>query len=383
LICTISQIQADIPLFLLLSTSILFKAIGVEWFYNGVEEFKYITVRSIIIRILSLIALFMFVREKDDLFIYAAISVFGTVGNNVFNFFRLRKYVDTSSFGFKDLQIWRHFNPALKIFTLNLIISLYVNLDSIMLGFMKDDNDVSVGYYTASTRISKTLVGLVTSLGTVLLPRLSHLAGNNKMEEFISLSNKSINFIIAFSLPLAIGVLFMASPIIHLFCGSNFEPSILTLQIMAPIIVLIPLSGIYSMQILYALGKEKLSILAVSSGAVANFTLNLLLIPGYSQYGAGIATVIAECLVTFFAILLGRKYISFRVFSRDKVHYYIASLLIIIGLYLLRLAGMSEILYLITGTTGAVIVYLAYLMIVKDEALIRAKTMIMNKINPR
>ena len=243
LICSVTQIQADIPLFLLLSTSILFKAIGVEWFYNGVEDFKYITIRSIIIRLLSLAALFIFVKEKDDLFIYEAISVAGTVGSNVFNFFRLRKYVDTTTFGIKDLQVWKHFKPALKIFTLNLIISLYVNLDSIMLGFMKED-DTAVGYYTAATRISKTLVGVVTSLGTVLLPRLSHLAGNNKMDEFKSLSAKSINFIIAFSLPLTIGVIFMASPIIHLFCGRDFEPSILTLQIMAPIVLLIPLSGI-------------------------------------------------------------------------------------------------------------------------------------------
>ncbi|MDR1223835.1 MAG: flippase [Tannerella sp.] len=369
LICTVTKIQADIPLFLLLSVSILFKAIGVEWFYNGVEDFKYITVRSIIVRTVSLLALFIFVKEKEDLFYYAAISVAGTVGNNLFNFFRLPGYVNIYSFGWKDLHVWRHLNPALKIFALNLIISLYINLDSIMLGFLKDET--AVGYYAASTRISKTLVGLVGALGPVLLPRLSSLAIRNSQEEFWSLADKSLRFIVAFSLPMTVGVFFMASPIIHLFCGSDFEPSVLTLQIMSPVILFISVSGLYCMQILYSMGKEKLAIFSASLGALVNLTLNFCLIPVYSQYGAGVATVVAELAVIVCTVITGRKYIPVHFFFGKKIHYCIATLLVITFLLLLKLFRMNEISYLITGTVVSATVYYTYLMLVKDEIILQ------------
>jgi O-antigen/teichoic acid export membrane protein len=370
LVCTVSRIQADIPLFLLLSASILFRTIGVEWFYNGVEDFKYITLRSIIVRTVSLIALFLFVKEKDDLFYYAAINVAGTVGNNIFNFFRLPKYVNLHSFRWKELHVWRHLKPASKIFALNLIISLYVSLDSIMLGFMKDGT-AAVGYYTASTRISKTLVSLVGALGPVLLPRLSSLATRNSQEEFWSLADKSLRFIVAFSLPVTVGVFFMASPIIHLFCGSDFEPSVLTLQIMSPVILFISVSGLYCMQILYSMGKEKLAIFSASLGALVNLTLNFCLIPAYSQYGAGVATVIAELAVIVCTVITGRKYIPVHLFFGKKIHYCIATLLIIVFLLLLKLFRMNEISYLITGTAVSAAVYYTYLMLVKDEIILQ------------
>lgn len=379
LMCTVAKVQEDIPLFLLISATILFKAIGVEWFYNGVEDFKYITIRSIIVRILSLIVLFMFVKEKDDLFLYAAIGIAGTVGSNVFNFFRLPKYVNIHSFGWKDLHVWKHLKPAMKIFALNLIISLYVSLDSIMLGFLKNETAV-VGYYTASTRISKILVGLVGALGPVLLPRLSNLAGRNSSEEFRSLADKSLRFIIALSLPLTVGVFFMASPVIHLFCGNNFEPSVLTLQIMSPIILFISVSGFYNMQILYSLGKEKLAIFSVSLGAVINLILNFCLIPAYAQYGAGIATVIAELIVVISTLITGRKYIPVHIFSGTKIHYYVATMLISVFLVLLKLFDMNETYYLITGTVVSIIIYYTYLMLVKDEISMQITQLCMKMI---
>ncbi len=379
LACTVAKIQTDVPLFILLSFSILFVAIGANWFYSGIEDFKYITIRSIIVKIVSLIALFVFVKEKNDLFYYAAITVVGTVGSNLFNFFRLRKYIMIKSIHIHELDLRRHLKPSLKIFALNLVISLYVNLDAVMLGFLKDET--AVGYYTASIKISKTLIGVVTSLGTVLLPRLSSLASREKMEEFRALSDKCIHFIIALSLPLAIGTLFMASPMIHLFSGQTFDPSILTLQLLAPIIFLIPLSGIYNMQILYALGREKLAIISVSAGAVINFSLNLFLIPLYSHHGAGFATLIAELAVALTAILLGRKYVPIHLFSKEKIPCYIASFLIILILSFMRFVNMNELTYLLLGTIVSVVAYITFLLLMKDKLLLEIKSILINLLN--
>jgi O-antigen/teichoic acid export membrane protein len=377
LACTVARIQADVPLFLLLSASIMLSTIGVNWFYSGIEDFRYITVRSVLMKTLSVIGLFIFVKEKGDLYCYAVLLIMESAGNSVFNFFRLRRHI--TFVRLSRLEISRHIAPAVKIFALNLIVSLYLNLDSVMLGFMKDDD--AVGYYTASTRLSKILIGVVSSLGTALLPRLSHLAGKKRMKEFTALSDKCINFTIALSLPLSVGIIFMASPVIHLFSGSHFEPSILTLQIMAPTIVLIPLSGIYGIQILYALGHEKRSIVSVSAGALVNFTLNLCFIPAYAQYGCGFSTLIAEFCVTLAVILLGGKYVPPRLFSAEKMHYYAGSLCIMLTLLLLKVFALGEMTYLIVGTALSVAVYFICLTAAKDRLLAEIKTIVRNKIS--
>lgn len=215
LTATVAKIQVDIPLFLLLSTNLFFTTIGAVWFYQGIEDFKYITIRAIAIRTFSLICLFVFIKDKSDLFYYVAISVTAEVGSNLFNFIRLRKYINIGQLSLKELHPFRHLRPALRIFAMNLVISIYVNLDSVMLGFMK--NEAAVGYYTASIRLTKSILGIVSSLGTVLLPRLTNLISNNRMDEFRQLTNKAISFTLAISLPLIIGLIFMAEPLIHFF----------------------------------------------------------------------------------------------------------------------------------------------------------------------
>lgn len=379
LITTVSKVQVDIPLFLLLSTNLFFTAIGALWFYQGIEDFKYITIRTLIVRAFSLIALFLFVKDKSDLFYYAAISVVAEVGGNVFNFFRLRKFVAYRYLNMQALHPMRHFKPALRIFLLSMVISIYVSLDTVMLGFLK--NEVAVGYYAAATRITKSILGVVQSLGTVLLPRFSNLVSTNQMADFRNLSDKAINLILATSLPLTVGLIFMASPLIHLFCGENFEPSILTLQIMSPIILFIAMSGIIGMQVLYSLGKERLVIMATLGGAITNFSLNWALIPSYGQYGAGIATSIAEFVVTTLMIVLGWKYMPVRFFSKQNCTYYMATCSVTVLLLLLLLPDFGEVTYCFIGVVLSVILYITILSKRKDPLVYQFQDILNRKLH--
>lgn len=374
---TVAKIEVDAPLFFLLSTTLFFNAIGVAWFYQAIEDFKYITLRSLFVRIVSLIALFIFVRTKQDLFYYAVILVVGTVGNSVFNFIRLRKYIKLNRDEFKHLNIWKHLIPALRIFVLNLIISIYVNLDSVMLGFLK--NEESVGYYAAATRLTKAILGIVSSLGAVLLPRFSNMITNGQNNEFRLLANKAVSFTIALSLPMSVGLIFMAAPIIHIFCGNGFEPSILTLQLVAPIILFVGLSGIIGLQILYPQGMEKYVILSTMSGACVNFVINVLMIPQYGQYGAAIGTSIAEFIVVFIMILLGKKHLPIRFMSKQNIQYIIGSIIIIILLTLLLIFSLNEITYLLIGLLFSISMYYLYLLIMGDPFALRIKKMVIRQ----
>lgn len=373
---TVAKIEIDASLFFLLSTTLFFNTIGVAWFYQAIEDFKYITLRSLFVRILSLVALFIFVKTKQDLFYYAGILVIGTVGNNIFNFFRLRKYIKLSKGEFKRLNLLRHLIPALKIFILNLVISIYVNLDSVMLGLLK--NEESVGYYAAATRLTKAILGIVSSLGAVLLPRFSNMITNGQKEEFQLLANKAASFTIALNLPMSVGLIFMAAPIIHIFCGNGFEPSILTLKLVAPIVLFIGLSGIIGMQILYPQGREKYVIISTMVGACINLLINYLLIPQYGQYGAALGTVIAEFMVTVIMILLGRKYLPINILSKQNLHYLIGSIVISILLAFLFVFPLHEVNYLLIGILLSVIVYYAYLLMIKDTLALQLKKLLLS-----
>lgn len=375
---TIQKIQADVPLFLLLSTSLFFNAIGVGWFYTAIEDFKYVTVRSLLVRVCSVAALFIFVQAREDLLYYAAIQVSATVGNNIFNFIRLRKYISWNMSCLSGLQFKKHLQVSLRLFVLNLIISLYVILDSVMLGFLKDET--AVGYYAGAMRMTKIVLGIVTSLGVVLLPRFSNLLSTGKRGEFVYLGDKAVSFTLAMVLPMAVGLILLARPVILLFCGGSYEPSILTLQILAPVIIFTGFSGLLGMQVLYPQGHEKLVIKATLLGAVLNITLNLLLIPQYSQYGAAVATFAAEFTVVLVVLVSGRKYLPFHFLSRQNREYIIATILMTIVLLPLNFCGFSMWQSIVLCPLLGCVVYFGYLALRRDPFYLMVKKTIIKKL---
>ena len=362
---TVPKVMVDIPLFLLLSTSIFFTAIGCEWFYQGVEDFKYITIRAITIKSICVVLLFLLVHSKDDLMFYAIYTVVGSVGNNIFNFFRLRKYIKLKYIDFKELKPLRHLKPALHIFVLNLVVSIYINLDTVMLGFLKDST--AVGYYTGATKLTKMLLGIVSSLGTVMVPRLSNLIQNGQMEEFRKLSQKAVDFVFALSFPIFLGLIVSAPILIRLFCGPSYEPAISTLQIISPILLFIALSNVLGIQILYPQGKENIVIKCTIFGAITNFTLNLILIPFMANDGAAIATCVAEFMVTFVMIIIGRKYLQIEYSFKRYSNYIIGGALMFGAALLINILYLPIFIQLLLMVIVGISIYGGYLYIKRDE----------------
>ena len=375
---TVTKIKADILLFLILSTSLFFTAIGATWFYQGIEDFKYITIRALVVRTVSLICLFLFVHEKSDLLIYATITVVAEVGGNIFNFVRLNNFVDKKYlFNFKELSFLKHLKPALKIFILNLTISIYVNLDSVMLGFLGSEQ--AVGYYAASTRLTKAILAVVSSLGTVLLPRFSNLIEHNRMEEFRVMAQKAINLVLALSIPLTVGLAILAGPIIRLFSGTSFEPAILTLQLISPILLMIALSGILGMHMLYPQGKESLVIISTTIGAVLNFSLNMFTIPHYAQYGAAFSTTIAESCVTISMIIIGHKYLPVNFFTKQTCVCVIGTILIsIVLLCICRYTNLNDFLIVLIGSSLSICIYFFVLLLGKNSLAMEMLSLLTN-----
>lgn len=366
---TVPQIQVNIPLFLILSLTIFFTAIGCEWFYQGIEDFKYITIRGLFIKTVSVVLLFIFVKGKTDLLYYGCYTVFGVLGGNIFNFFRLRKYIHRENIIFSELHIKRHVKPVLKVFSFSVVTSIYLQLNTVLLGFLK--NALAVGYFAAATKVMQMLLTMSACLGSVMMPRASHLIAENKEDEFNRLIQKSYDFTLAIALPMTIGLIFCAPSLITALCGVKFEHSILPSQIIAPIILMVAISNVFGIQVLFPKGKINIVTLCCGIGAVADLILNLCLIPFFSFIGTSIAYLGAEVATTVSMYFIGRRYIPIIYFKKSHLTYALGCIVMAFALYGLSLLQLPTLTILLLQGCCGVLAYFIILCICKDEMLIQ------------
>lgn len=374
---TVPQIQVNIPLFLILSLTIFFTAIGCEWFYQGIEDFKYITIRGLIIKTVSVVLLFIFVKSKTDLLYYGCYTVFGVLGGNIFNFFRLRKYIHRENIIFSELHIKRHIKPVLKVFSFSVVTSIYLQLNTVLLGFLK--NALAVGYFAAATKVMQMLLTMSACLGSVMMPRASHLIAENKEDEFNRLIQKSYDFTLAIALPMTIGLIFCAPSLITALCGVKFEHSILPSQIIAPIILMVAISNVFGIQVLFPKGKINIVTLCCGIGAVADLILNLCLIPFFSYIGTSIAYLGAEVATTVSMYFIGRKYIPIIYFKKSHLTYALGCVVMALALYGISLLQLPTLTSLWVQGCCGVLTYFIILCISKDEMLIQILSKIKKK----
>lgn len=362
---SVDKLQENLALFLILSVNVLFTTIGCEWFYQGIENFKYIMIRGLVVKIVAVAFLFLFVHDRDDLLIYGAYTVIGSVGGNLFNFFKLREYLHPSKVSFSSLHPFRHLKPVFRIFILNVVISIYMQLDVVMLGFMKDAS--AVGYFSASLKVCTMLMGITTTLVSTLIPRMSNLFGHNRKDEFDQLAQKTVDFSFIISTPIVFMLILEAPSIIAILCGPSFGPAILTMQILAPQMLIITLAYILGSQILLPQGKEKIFIWATIWGAAISLVLNLILIPRYAQEGAAVGTVVAQATVLIALMVMGRKYLPVKYSSRHYLNCLLASVVMFVVAGLAQSEITSVMLKFSVGCVVGVLAYAICLFILRDN----------------
>lgn len=289
----VPRLREDRVLYVVVSFTIILTSIGMEWLYKALEQYTYITIRSIIFKFIALIAMFLLVHEQDDYVIYGGISVLAGCVSNILNFINVHKHIDLKPVG--NYNIRRHLKTVAVFFAMSCATTIYTHLDTVMLGFMSTDTDV--GYYNAAVRIKSILVSVVTSLGTVLLPRASYNIEHGLVDEFWRIGKKAINFVFLVASPMMLYFIFFAKEGIYFLSGSAYAGSIVPMQIIMPTLLFIGLTNILGIQILVPLGKEKIVLYSEIAGAVVNFIINAALIPKYASTGAAIGTLSAEFVV--------------------------------------------------------------------------------------
>lgn len=356
LISCVPSFNTDLTLYIITGLPIVLNVINVDWFYQGQEEYVYIAIRSTVIKAVSMMLVIIFVRTSADYLIYAAIYVFGYVGNYVLNMINLlRKGVRLQREG---LSFGVHFKPILILLASNVAIELYTLLDTTMLGFFCDES--VVGYYSNAMKLIRVAVGTVSAIGAVLLPRLSYYETHGMEQERNNLISRTTEVMIFLCLPMGCGMFLLADDMIPLFFGDSFIPAIPTAQIGSALIFILALSNLYGTQVLLTFGQEKLLLLCTAFGAVMNIALNLILIPVFQNNGAAVASVISEMCVALLSFFFARRYIHAKISGVFLFKTCVATVFMIVSIILLSLVVYDRLFaFLLSFALGALVYIVA------------------------
>lgn len=303
LLASVDRLYEDRPLYVLVSMTIVLTAIGMEWLYKALEQYAYITVRSLVFKGIALIAMFLLIHKESDYVRYGAVSILAASASAIFNFINARRYIEWRYLG--GYAIKKHIRAIMCFFGMACATTIYTNLDTVMLGFMK--SDIDVGYYHAAIKIKSILVMVVTSLGAVLLPRVSYFIEKGELEAFRRISKKALGFVLIASVPMTIYFICFAGECILFVSGHAYLGAVLPMQIIMPTLLFIGVSNLLGVQMLIPLGREKDVLVAELAGAVVDLVLNVICIPRFSAAGAAIGTTMAELVVMSVIIQKLRK----------------------------------------------------------------------------
>lgn len=265
----------------------------INWFFFGMEEFRITVIRNTLVKILSTVAIFLFVKKPSDINIYTLILSLSFLVSQIL----LWPYLIKKVYFYKPKlsEVVSHIKPNLFLFLTVVAVSIYRTMDKIMLGYLTDN--LQVGYFESSEKIIQVPMLLITSLGMIMLPRMSNLANNKKSIESKKLINKSILFAMFLSSSLCFGIMGVASEFVPLFFGKGFETCIYLFWILLPSCLFLAFANVVRTQYVIPNKLDQIYVKSVFIGAIVNFLSNSLLIKNYYSIGAAIGTLLAEIAV--------------------------------------------------------------------------------------
>lgn len=375
-IIMIPKLREEKALYIVVSLTIILTAIGMEWLYKALEQYTYITLRSILFKFIAVLAMFVLIHSKKDYVIYGGISIFAASASNVMNLINAHKYIDIKPLG--KYEIKKHFKPVLVFFAMACATTVYTNLDSVMLGFMKSD-DV-VGYYNAAVKIKSILVSVVTSLGAVLLPRCSYYIERNMKEDFLNVSKKAMNFVLLIAVPMVIYFIIYASEGIFLLSGKEYAGSIVPMQIIMPTLLFIGMTNLLGIQMLVPMGKENLVLYSVIVGSIVDVILNIIFIPQYGTAGAAFGTLVAEIAVWITQLIFMKDMLSHLYSVKSFIKILLAATVSAALSYGFKLLDLNVFVALALSATVYFSSYLLIMILLKETLVTELINAVIKKI---
>lgn len=363
-------------LLLILTFHLINVPLNIGWFYQGIEKFKKITIRSFILKLTEMLFVIFFIHNENDLILYT----FGSSFINFLAFFVLwldiKKDVKFIMPDWKELK--KDFSECLQFFLPAIATSIYTLLDKTMLGLLTG-NYIENGYYEQAQKINVVLLRVVLSLGIVLLPQIASSYKNGDTATVESLIKKSGKYVFFISLPIAGGLLCISDNFVPWFFGVGYEKVSSLLKISGFILLVQGLDDVFGMQYLVNIGKQKEYIKSLFVGAFVNFLCNWILIPKFASIGAIIASFIGEFVIIIVQMYYIKSTLNLKKFFRQSYKYVFASLIMMIILWPLSFGLKSSIINTMLITISGAFIYIIVLILLKDETIIEILSKILKK----
>lgn len=344
--------------------AIAFNYLNIDWMYQGLEEYGYITGRSLLIKGISLLTLFFFVKTKQDYVAYALISSLATGGNYIFNVIHARKFV---SIDLSKVQLKGHLKPVLLIACIIFLSSVYNKIDVTMLNILATDE--SVGYYVYAQKTVNMVLTMANAVTAALLPRLSYYYDNDR-EGFYRLLNKGFQVLCFMTLPLTVGMALVAPQAVEFLYGEAFEPAVLTIRLMCPLILIKGFGDLFCYQLVYSTKSEKIILPASASASTINIITNAALIPTFLQNGAVIASVFSEFVTNAVQFIYMKKKLSFSINVKALTKGLISTIVMALSVYIIMQLKLPNIISLLSEILVGVIVYITVNLVMKNSLIL-------------
>lgn len=378
-----SNLRNYVTCILVFSLQLFFTTIGTEWLYTIYEEYQYITIRSIVFKIISIILLFLLVHSSNDYLWYAAITVFAGAGSNILNYIHAKSFCKIRFV--KDTNWKYHLKPILIIFASTVAITLYVSSDTTILGLLK--NDYAVGIYSVAVKIYTIVSGLISGLLVVTIPRLAMLIGKRRVKEYNHVLQEVLNSVSILGLPAAVGLVMLSREVVLIIAGKKYLDGTLSLQIITWALIFSNYSTIFNQCVLIPLKRESKSLRNTILTGLVNVGLNFVFIPLWSYDGTALSTVIAEFMVMFLNGWSARDYIAPILKSKRTFKSIVDSVIGCIGIavvcFLFKQGISSLMLRTILSIVFSVLMYGSILIFLKNEVAMEYLDKVLDRIRKR
>lgn len=362
----LDSIQDYKVLIIVLSTNILFTTLGCEWINNAMEDFQYITIRTLLFQIVSFCLMITFVKTKDDYLVYAMITVLSACGANIFNI-KYREKFCKIKFTFK-IKWKKHLIPIMFLFVMTLSQTIFNSADITMLGFMK--GNAEVGLYSTALKIEQIISQLLSSMVFVLIPRLSYMFAEENYEVINKLLRNVLSIFIILGLPCFVGVISIAREIITIFAGNNYIGSVLPLQVlMFSFLFSLIGGGFLGNIVLLSSGKEKTYMIICCISTLINIILNYIFIPFGGAIAASFTTAFSSFIIMLLLIISIDKRVIIKEKSKIFISPFIGSVLIFVFCGLIKSIFSNSIIIILFSIIGSVLLYTIVLISLKNEMI--------------
>ncbi|MBQ7351394.1 MAG: polysaccharide biosynthesis protein [Clostridia bacterium] len=349
---------------LIFSLNILSVALDISFFFQGNEEFGKIALKNVIVKIVGTLCIFIFVKNPEDLWIYALIHSLMLISNSVLLWTDIKPEIQ--KINIKELSPTPHLKKSFALFLPTIATSVFLILDKTLIGLITN-SDAENGYYEQAEKIVKLCTTIITCLGLVMIPRNTQEITNNNHKQVKLNIYKACNFIWILGIPMTLGLILIADIAIPWFLGSSFLHSALLIKIFAPLILIIGLSNILGLQYMIPYQKDKLYTISFTIGAISNLILNIFLIYFWKSLGATIATIIAEAAATISMLIFLRKDLSAKEIFKTSIKPLIAGAIMFASIYPLTTILSSSITNTLIIVVLAIIIYCICILLLREK----------------